>query len=145
MSGLLARWRPALRMARRDLGRHRVRALLTCLLVALPAIVATVASLASHNSRWTPEVSATETMGAADGQLLVTTYAEVENGRRSLWLEPRPAAFETGDGPAASGKRTPLRRDPASVELAGLLPAGSELVRSGPQTGSRRAPLATGG
>ena len=145
MSGSLARWRPALRMARRDLGRHKVRALLTCLLVALPAIVATVASLASHNSRWTPEVSATETMGAADGELLVTPYAEVVNGRRSLWLEPTPAAFETGDGAAAGGERTPLRRDPASVDLAGLLPAGSELVRSGPQTSGRRATLATGG
>ena len=145
MTGSLARWRPALRMARRDLGRHKVRALLTCLLVALPAVVATIASLASYNSRWTPEVSATETMGAADGQLLVTPYAAVVNGRRSLWLEPRPAAFEGGDRGAAQGGRTPLRRDPASVDLAGLLPAGSELVRTGAPTGGRRVPLATGG
>ena len=45
-------WRPALRMARRDLRRHKVRAVLTCLLVTLPVFVATVAALAAYNNRW---------------------------------------------------------------------------------------------
>lgn len=145
MSGSVARWRPALRMARRDLVRHKVRALLTCLFVALPAVVATVAALAAHNARWTPEVAATESMGAADGRLLVTPYAAVVGGRRSVWLDSRPAAFEGGDRPGArGGERTPLRRDPASVDLESLLPAGSEVVRTGPgRTG--RVSLITGG
>ena len=137
MSGALASWRPALRMARRDLGRHRVRALLTCLLVALPAVVATVAALAAHNSRWTPEVTVTETMGGADGQLLVTRHAEV-GGKRALWLSPGPA-------PGGRGEDPPARRDPATVDLAALLPAGSELVRTGRPDRWGSAALATGG
>ena len=137
MSGSLASWRPALRMARRDLGRHRVRALLTCLLVALPAVVATVAALAAHNSRWTPEVAATETMGAADGQLLVTRYAEV-GGERALWLSPRGTRSRQGED-------APARRDPATVDLPALLPDGSELVRTGRPDVWGTALLATGG
>ena len=42
-------------MARRDLRRHKARALLTCVLVALPVLVATVAALYAHNLRYEGE------------------------------------------------------------------------------------------
>lgn len=129
-------WRPALRMARRDLTRHRARALLTCLLVALPVLVATVAALASYNSRWDLEQEARAEMGTADAELLVTPFAAVKPGP-ALWLEARPAAYTR-----IGEDRAPVRRDPSAVDLPALLPSGTALT---PQPGSGRVQLSSGG
>ncbi len=132
----MSTWRPALRMASRDLRRHRVRAALTCLLVALPVLVATVAALGSYNSRWDREQEARSGLGSADAQVDVTPFAAVRP-KPALWMDARPAAFTDVDG-----ERQPVRRDPAEVDLASLLPDGSVLV---PRYHSRHVPLATGG
>lgn len=124
-------WRAALRLGRRDLARHPVRALLTMLLVAAPVVVATVVALTAHNGRWTPEVSATMRMGQADALVEVTPFDRVR-WRAALYGSAVPA-----DGPRAE----PVR-DPAQVDVAGLLPAGTRLVPA-PEHGEVR--LATGG
>ena len=115
VSRMIGHWRPVLRMARRDLRRHKVRALLTCLLVALPMVVATVAALASYNSATRRDVEATEQMRQADGVAVVSSWSRLDR-REALWLN----TSDTG-GPAQ-------RRDPASVELAALLPPGSSVT-----------------
>ncbi len=109
---MIGHWRPVLRMARRDLRRHPVRALLTCLLVALPMVAATVAALASVNSAYTRDVEATEQMRQADALAVVSGWDQLDR-REALWLN----TDDTG-GPAR-------RRDPGEVELAALLPPGS--------------------
>ncbi len=110
----MSKWRPALRMARRDLRRHKVRAALTCLLVALPVLVGTVAALVAHNDRWTTEVEARQRFFGADGLAAVSEFTQV-----------RPAS-------AIDGWPEPVRgahdRDPAGVDLAALLPAGSRFT-----------------
>jgi putative ABC transport system permease protein len=121
-------------MARRDLRRHRLRALLTCVLVALPVVVATVAALGSYNTRWDPEQEARHAMGAADAQLQVSPFVAVRR-KDALWFSARPAEF-------TQAPRTPVRRDPAEVDPAALLPSGASLV---PMPTSSRVDLATGG
>jgi putative ABC transport system permease protein len=123
-------------MARRDLRRHRLRAALTCVLVALPVVVATVAALTSYNTRWDSEQEARMELGAADAVVRVSPYAAVRP-KPALWLVPRPAEFTTDDG-----KRTPVRRDRSDVDVAGLLPEGSAIA---PRYRPRQVPLATGG
>lgn len=102
-------------MARRDLRRHKVRALLTCLLVALPMIGATVAALASYNSDYSRDVEATEQMQQADGVAVVSSWSRLDR-REALWLN----TSDTG-GPAQ-------RRDASEVELAPMLPPGSSVT-----------------
>ncbi len=135
MSGGSSHWRPALRMARRDLLRHKVRAALTCVLVALPIIMATVAALTSYNTRWDSEREARSDMGNADAAVTVSPFAQVKP-KAALWLSPRPASFVDGPGSA------PLRRDPAGVDLPALLPPGSAVL---PEVRPRRVALPSGG
>ena len=113
----MRQWRPALRMARRDLRRHKVRALLTCVLVALPVLVATVAALLSYNTRWDPERDARAQLGSADAQLMVSRYSAIKP-KQALWL-----GVDTARGAQ--------RRDPATVDLASLLPPGSTVAPMG--------------
>jgi putative ABC transport system permease protein len=121
-------WRPALRLARRDLWRHKVRAALTFLLVALPVAVAALVAVTVHNGRGTPEVLATEQMGDADALVRVTPWAEVRQ---------QDAMYGVG-----VPVRDRQRRDPGSVDVASLLPAGTK-IQEGPSSGT--LPLATGG
>ena len=111
----LSQWQPVLRMARRDLRRHKVRALLTCLLVVLPMVAATVAALASYNSAYTRDVEATEQMRQADAVAVVSSWSRLDR-REALRLN----TSDTG-GPAQ-------QRDPASVPLTPLLPPGSSVT-----------------
>ncbi|WP_148570821.1 FtsX-like permease family protein [Nocardioides caldifontis] len=132
----MSRWLPALRMARRDLRRHKVRAVLTCLLVALPVLVATVSALASYNSRWDLEQQARSEMGLADATLEVTPFSAIRpKGAVDQWI--RPAAYEERDG-----ERVPVRRDVRDVDVRAVLPVGSVVV---PQPEWRPVALATGG
>ncbi len=126
----LRAWRPALRLARRDLRRHRVRAALTFLLVALPVLVAALVAVAVHNGRGTPEVFATEQMGQADALVHVSPWTRVR-ARDAVLGQVIPA-----------GGRDRQERDPATVDLQALLPPGSR-VEPGP--GSGGLALATGG
>lgn len=109
-------------MARRDLGRHRVRAVLTCVLVMLPVLVATLAALGEHNGRWDAEHQARDEMGVADAQALVSPFAAVRP-RQALQLTAVPAEHTQRDG-----KRVPVRRDRGEVDLEQLLPSGSEIA-----------------
>ena len=121
-------WRPALRLARRDLRRHKVRAALTFLLVTLPVLAAAMIAVVVHNGSGSPEGYATEQMGDADALVRVTPWTKVRS---------RDAAY--GVGAPARGHQ---RRDPASVDLPSLLPPGSR-VAPGPVYG--QLPLSTGG
>ncbi|HSV38149.1 MAG TPA: FtsX-like permease family protein [Nocardioidaceae bacterium] len=124
----MSKWRPALRMARRDLRRHKVRALLTCVLVALPIFIGTVAALVTHNERWTLERSADAELYGQDAKVVVTPFTAL-----------RPDLAVREDPRRAPGAE---RRDPAEVDLAALLPDGTRLA---PQPWFTSASLATGG
>ena len=125
----LRAWRPALRLARRDLWRHKLRAALTFLLVALPVLAAAVIAVSVHNGRGSPEAYAVEQMGDADALVRVSPYARI-----------RADSAAYGFGSRFNG-RTP-RRDPDDVDLRALLPAGST-VEPGPTYGP--LDLVTGG
>lgn len=137
---MLSRWRPALRMARRDLWRRKVRAVMTMLLVSLPVAVGVAASLVVHNTGMQGEQWARGTMGGADALVEVTPFAEVQAefpGGRGLYGKPTRFTHD------ASGKRVPVRRPRASViDLESLLPRGSRVVAA---PSYRRAALSSGG
>ncbi|MFT4008975.1 MAG: hypothetical protein QM655_02925 [Nocardioidaceae bacterium] len=123
-------WRPALRMARRDLRRHPVRALLTSLLVALPVLAATIAGLvASNNQAWDGERAAIATMGAADGTLVVSKFSAIKPRSVLIGGDPRPVS-------------NAVKRPRAQVDLASLLPAGSRWI---PAVAYDYRTLSTGG
>ena len=134
----MSRWRPALRMARRDLWRHKGRAVLTMCLVALPVLVGVTTAQFHHNTQWDGERAARSSMGAADALVQVTPF---ERTRVTYWpgdMGARPGAFARD----ADGKRHPVRRDRSSVDLAALLPEGSRII---PAMAHRDVALATGG
>lgn len=135
----MSRWRPALRMARRALWRHKGRTALTMLLVALPVLVGVTVAQFHHNTQWQGERAARESMGAADALVEVTPFKRT---RVTYWgggdMGIRPGVF-TRD---ADGKRRPVRRDRSAVQLAALLPEGSRLT---PAVDYRDVVLATGG
>jgi putative ABC transport system permease protein len=119
-----AAWRPALRMARRDLARHKIRTALIAALVALPVLVGVAAAQVVHNSRWEGEHEARATMGAADAIVDVTPFARTRVVYWAGAMSPRPASFSTDD----AGHRRPLRRSRADVNLLTLLPSGSTIT-----------------
>jgi putative ABC transport system permease protein len=133
-----SRWRPALRMARRDLWRHKGRTVLTMFLVALPVLVGVAVAEIHHNTRWGGERAARATMGAADALVEVTPFERARVTYRSDDMGVRPGAFTRDE----SGKRQPVRRDRSSVDLAALLPTGSRII---PAMEYHQIPLASGG
>ena len=134
----MARWGPALRMARRDLLRHRIRTLLVMVLVALPVVVGVAAAEVAHNTRWDGERQARTAMGAADAEVVVTPYVRTRVRYDGESLAALPAAFTR----SGTGRLVPLRRDRADVELRSLLPAGSRIT---PAPDTRDIGLASGG
>jgi putative ABC transport system permease protein len=135
----MARWSPALRIARRDLVRHRVRTALTLALVALPVLVGVAAAEVAHNSRYEGERQARIVMGGADALVEVSPFERVRVGYRSEGdLVTRAGSFSRD----RDGHRRPVRRDPAGVDLSALLPPGS---RTTPASDFRDVVLATGG
>lgn len=129
----LARWRPALRMAWRDLRDHRLRTLVVTLLVALPIAVAVVASTMASTSDYYSSNSLYAEYGSADAKVSVTAWPRVrvdatDGGRYTYWRKTR-------------GTQRDDRRDPAAVDVGRLLPAGSEVTR----VGETQVPLASGG
>lgn len=134
----MVRWAPALRMARRDLRRHRVRTVLTAALVALPVLVGVAAAELAHNTRWEGEQRARMAMGGADAEVEVTPFVRARVSYGSEDMMVRPASFRRDD----TGKQTPARRPRAEVDLTSLLPAGSRVT---PAPVSRGVALASGG
>jgi putative ABC transport system permease protein len=127
------RWRPALRMAWRDLLAHRIRTVVLTLLVALPITVAVVASTLALTEDFYSANSLQTDYGSADSKITVTPWRAVtsthqDQGRYAIFDEPRGAARAK-------------QRDPRAVDVASLLPAGSRMT----QTGVVQVPLATGG
>ncbi|WP_408896697.1 FtsX-like permease family protein [Nocardioides sp. R1-1] len=109
-------WRPAQRMARRSLRRNLARSVLIALLIGLPVAVATFADVL-HRSSESPARDAYLTLGSADAKLVVTASQQlVEFEVNSEWY-----------GEYTPGKQ---RRDPATVDVAGLLPPGTLLEES---------------
>lgn len=125
-------------MARRDLGRHRLRTALIAALVALPVVVGVAAAELSHNTRWEGERMARTTMGAADAVVDVTRFTRTRVTYLPGDMSPGPGAF-TRD---RSGRRTPVRRARSEVDLMALLPRGSRVT---PAPRSSDVQLAGGG
>lgn len=120
----MRRWRPSLRMAWRDLRRHRLRSLLTLVLVMLPVLGATAAALVAHNVRYDGEREARQQMGAADARVEISGFAAVTVKFGDAYLQTHPAEF-TREG---EGKRKPVKRPRSEVDLASLLPRGSRFI-----------------
>lgn len=114
-----ARWRPALRIARRTARRAPGRTLLVAALVAAPVIGATFLSTAARTAALSPAEKATRALGAADAALEVTPFAKIEVYGTAGY----------GTLPDSSPER-----DVSSVRPESLLPAGSRLLRTGAQS-----------
>ncbi|HWM56682.1 MAG TPA: FtsX-like permease family protein [Pseudonocardia sp.] len=103
-------WRPALRIARRSMRRHLGRSILIASLIAVPIAGATVMDGLARTMSG-PEADAYQHMGVADGMATITDQKSLPD-----W---QPGSQECCGEP---------QRDPASVDLAELLPAGSRFV-----------------
>jgi putative ABC transport system permease protein len=108
----MTRWRPALRIARRTVLRSRGRSLLVAILVGLPVAGATYADVLARTFS-SHERDAQQLIGSADGAVTVTPgkHLSTYNPR---WLQE--ASFARNE------------RDPAKVDVAALLPAGTRIV-----------------
>lgn len=115
MSAWLARWRLALRIARRDARRHRGRTLLVVLMVGLPVLV-----IAGGDTLFrTEDVDAGEQLAVRLGDADVAISGE---SREEIAADPA-----TGIVYAKAAAADPAwTRD----EVAGLLPDGSRVVES---------------
>ncbi|SEF14201.1 FtsX-like permease family protein [Jiangella alba] len=111
-------WRPALRIARRQVRRNLGRSLLIAVLVGLPVAGATIADVL-YRSADSPERTAYSRMGDADAIIEVTPWAELAlpaNGLLpmvDMWFNAIPDNQPD--------------RDAAGVDLPALLPAGTVL------------------
>ena len=105
----MSSWRPALRIARRTVMRSRGRSLLIAILVGLPVAGATYADVIARTFS-SPELDAQRLVGSADGAVTVTTAKRLR-GYNPRWL--------------ARTNPTARQRDPATVDVAALLPRGT--------------------
>ena len=97
----------------RSVLRSPVRSLLIAILVGLPVAAATFADVISHTFS-SPALTAQQMVGSADGAITVTA------ARRF------PATTRAG---SPTGRQQPApQRDPAGVDVAALLPRGSQLA-----------------
>jgi putative ABC transport system permease protein len=105
----------ALRIARRSVRRNLARSLLIAALVALPVAAATMVDVLVR-SFGSPERDARQAMGMADARLSVSTASDLGSWRPGPWAGNEQVSDRTD-------------RDPATVDLAALLPPGTHLVR----------------
>lgn len=113
MTGWLARWRLALRIARREALRHKGRTLLVVLMVGLPVLAIVGAATLYRSNDVSPVEALPGTLGAAD--LQVTGVS-----RDQIWADPA-----TGDvWQQADVADPPWTR----AEVEGALPAGSRVL-----------------
>lgn len=126
----MTRWKPALRMARRDLWTHKGRSLLMMVLVALPVLVAVTVAQFHHNTQWEGEQAARSAMGGADAALEVTPYENVEVTywpSEMAWVPLTRSGDVLGER-LAEGKLPKPQRDVSEVDVLALLPPGSRII-----------------
>jgi putative ABC transport system permease protein len=110
-------WRPALRIARRQVWRNLSRSLLVAVLVGIPVAGATFVDILVRTLS-SPEHETTQAIGSADASLLVTPYERLQDYRPSRWGQfEQPLLDEPVE-----------ERDVESVDVAALLPAGARAV-----------------
>lgn len=113
----LGLWRSAFRLARRSVGRTPGRALLIAALVGLPVFGAVSLDLVLRTAEPPPEAYARWYFGAADAHLEVTSFEHTSLDFLSrTGVELSPTQVRRPDDPG---------RDPAAVDVAKLLPAGT--------------------
>ncbi|QNE20039.1 FtsX-like permease family protein [Kribbella qitaiheensis] len=112
-------WGPALRIARRTALRSPGRTALIAALIGLPVMAASWLGMLALSMSPTGEARATELIGKADAQVVVTVhqtvtvdYQQVENG-----------GYKYSQDPSKD-----VQRDPGKVDLSQLLPAGTKLA-----------------
>lgn len=114
----LARWRVALRTARRLAMRSRGRTLLIVLLISVPAAGGAFLDTYVHTQQLSPQERTTRLIGQADAWVLVTDQPRIVDiavgGEYLSWTTQSEYQVEL--------------RDPATVRAADFLPAGSRLV-----------------
>lgn len=140
MTGMLARWLPALRMARRDMRRHPLRTALTGLMVVIPVLVATFGAQLYSATSGGGEQLAHRLMGGADALVEVTGFSAVgvryhDDGSA---MSTHPVEFTRNE----NGRRVSVRRPRSAVSLPPLLPAGSRVT---PAPAFQAVQLASGG
>lgn len=111
-------WRPALRIARRSVRRNLKRSILVASLIAVPIAGATVVDGLLRTVTG-DEYRAAQFLGDADGFVSVTDRATLPG-----W---EPGRSDYAEMPEATPDET---RDPATVDVLGLLPPGSRIVAS---------------
>ena len=114
-------WRPPLRIARRTTRRSLGRTFLVAALIGLPVLAATWMGVVFKTAAPEGETLAKVTIGQADAQLAVTSYAK-------LTALTGPPSLMMGEPSPASGAEERIR-NPASFDPLPLLPAGSTLAR----------------
>jgi putative ABC transport system permease protein len=107
--------RLALRIARRNVRRNLARSLLIAALVALPVAAATMVDVLVR-SFGSPERDAQQAMGIADARATISAASDLGPWTPGPW---------SGTEEVSERKD----RDPANVDLAALLPAGTRLVQ----------------
>lgn len=115
MSGWLARWRLALRIARRDARRHRGRTLLVVLMVGLPVLAITAGDTLFR----TEDVDAGEELSVRLGGADVAISGE---SREEIAADPATGVVWA----KAAAADPPWSQD----EVTGLLPEGARVVES---------------
>ena len=113
MSAWIARWRLALRIARRDARRHKGRTLLVVLMVGLPVLVITAGDTLFR----TEDVDAGEQLSVRLGDADVVLSGE---SREEIAADPATGVVYA----KAAAADPPWTRD----EVTGLLPDGSRVV-----------------
>lgn len=113
-------WRPALRIARRQVRRSLGRSILIAVLVGLPVAGATMADVL-YRSTDSPERDAYRQLGDADAVVEATGWNALPQGSRGP-----DALADLAYGMMPEGQP---QRDPATVDVTELLPAGSVLQR----------------
>ncbi|MDX6236506.1 MAG: putative transport system permease protein [Kribbellaceae bacterium] len=116
---MLRGWGPPLRIARRTVRRSLGRTLLIAALIGLPVMGASWYGVVSRSGNPTGEALATQLIGRADAQLQVTSAPRITIGQ---WNYDGTFGYTTD--PALGNSS----RDPATVDLAKLLPPGSTLA-----------------
>ncbi|GAA3577155.1 ABC transporter permease [Kribbella ginsengisoli] len=124
----MAGWGPPLRIARRTARRSIGRTLLVAALIGVPVFAASWIGLMDKAQTPTGETLARTTIGSADAQLTVSTYAK---------LNPWPArpSLMTGDPGMLEGTDQ-QPRDTSKVDPLPFLPAGSTTARALTEVGT---------
>jgi putative ABC transport system permease protein len=108
----VSRWRPPLRIAWRTARRSPGRTALIAALIGVPVLAAAFADTFVHTNDLSPQVRASRELGTADALLTITD-------RTRVTADPTGGFYPPQDSPT---------RDPATVALPDLLPAGSRIV-----------------